>query len=193
MGEVYHARDTRLERSVAVKVLPASSASDSGLRQRLEREAKAVSALNHPHICTLHDVGSQDGVDFLVMELLEGETLADRLRRGALPLDQIVKIGSEIAEGLDAAHRAGIVHRDLKPSNIMLAKSGAKLMDFGLAKPAASGVAAAAVSAPLLSAALTMTMTSPQGSPLTTAGSIVGTIQYHVTRADRRSRCRRSQ
>jgi len=193
MGEVYHARDTRLQRSVAVKVLPASSASDSGLRQRLEREAKAVSALNHPHICTLHDVGSQDGVDFLVMELLEGETLADRLRRGALPLDQIVKIGSEIAEGLDAAHRAGIDHRDLKPSNIMLAKSGAKLMDFGLAKPAASGVAAAAVSAPLLSAALTMTMTSPQGSPLTTAGSIVGTIQYHVTRADRRSRCRRSQ
>ncbi len=178
MGEVYRARDTRLERSVAIKVLPASSASDPGLRQRLEREAKAVSALNHPHICTLHDIGSQDGVDFLVMELLEGETLADRLRRGPLPLDQIANVGFEIADGLDAAHRAGIVHRDLKPSNIMLAKSGAKLMDFGLAKPAATGAAAGAGSAPLLSAALTMTSPSPQGSPLTTAGSIVGTIQY---------------
>ena len=178
MGEVYRALDIRLERSVAIKVLPANLSSDPGLRQRLEREAKAVSALNHPHICTLHDIGSQDGVDFLVMELLEGETLADRLRRGPLPLEQIAKVGSEIADGLDAAHRAGIVHRDLKPSNIMLAKSGAKLMDFGLAKPAATSAAAGVSSAPMLSAALTMTSPSPQGSPLTTAGSIVGTIQY---------------
>jgi len=178
MGEVYRALDIRLERSVAIKVLPANLSSDPGLRQRLEREAKAVSALNHPHICTLHDIGSQDGVDFLVMELLEGETLADRLRRGPLPVEQIAKVGSEIADGLDAAHRAGIVHRDLKPSNIMLAKSGAKLMDFGLAKPAATSAAAGVSSAPMLSAALTMTSPSPQGSPLTTAGSIVGTIQY---------------
>jgi len=178
MGEVYRALDIQLERSVAIKVLPANLSSDPGLRQRLEREAKAVSTLNHPHICTLHDIGSQDGVDFLVMELLEGETLADRLRRGPLPLEQIAKVGSEIADGLDAAHRAGIVHRDLKPSNIMLAKSGAKLMDFGLAKPAATSAAAGVSSAPMLSAALTMTSPSPQGSPLTTAGSIVGTIQY---------------
>jgi len=178
MGEVYRALDIRLERSVAIKVLPTNLSSDPGLQQRLEREAKAVSALNHPHICTLHDIGSQDGVDFLVMELLEGETLADRLRRGPLPLEQIAKVGSEIADGLDAAHRAGIVHRDLKPSNIMLAKSGAKLMDFGLAKPAATSAAAAVSSAPMLSAALTMTSPSPQGSPITTAGSIVGTIQY---------------
>jgi serine/threonine protein kinase len=178
MGEVYRARDTRLERSVAIKVLSANSAGDPGLRQRLEREAKAVSALNHPHICTLHDIGSQDGTDYLVMELLEGETLADRVLRGPLPLDQVVKIGSEIADGLDAAHRAGIVHRDLKPGNIMLAKSGAKLLDFGLAKPAATGMASGTGPAPLLTGALTMTSPNPHGSPLTAAGSIVGTIQY---------------
>jgi serine/threonine protein kinase len=135
MGEVYRARDTRLGRDIAIKVLPAHLSSDPDLKQRMEREAKAISSLNHPHICTLHDVGSQDGIDFLVMEHLEGETLADRLQRGALPLEEALKIGREIAEALDKAHRRGIVHRDLKPGNIMLTKNGPKLMDFGLAKP----------------------------------------------------------
>jgi len=177
MGEVYRARDTRLNRMVAIKVLPAHLSSAPDLKQRFEREARAISALNHPHICTLHDIGSQDGVDFLVMEYLEGETLADRLRRGRLPMDQLAKIGCEISGALDAAHRAGIVHRDLKPGNVMLVKSGAKLMDFGLAKPAAMG-AAGNSSAPLLSAAVTVTSPGPQAAPLTTAGSIVGTVQY---------------
>src|SRR5271168_4497792 len=131
MGEVYRARDTRLERTVAIKVIPAHLASDRDLKQRLEREAKAISALNHPHICTLHDVGSQDGIDFLVMEYLEGETLAERLKKKPLPLDQLLKTAIEIADALDKAHRAGIVHRDLKPGNIMLTKAGSKLMDFG--------------------------------------------------------------
>jgi serine/threonine protein kinase len=105
------------------------------LKQRFEREAKAISSLNHPNICTLHDVGSQDGVDFLVMEHLEGETLSQRMRKGPLPLDLVVKVGCEIADALDKAHRAGIVHRDLKPGNVILTKAGAKLLDFGLAKP----------------------------------------------------------
>jgi serine/threonine protein kinase len=126
MGEVYRARDTRLGRDVAVKVLPAHLSADFDLKQRMEREAKAISSLNHPHICTLHDIGSQDGVDFLVMEYLEGETLADRLRRGPIPLEEALKIAIQIAEALDKAHARGIVHRDLKPANIMLTKNGPK-------------------------------------------------------------------
>jgi len=133
-GEVYKARDTRLDRTVAIKVLPSEFAQNVELRHRLEREARAIASLNHPHICTLHDVGSQDGIDFLVMEYLEGETLASRLARGALPLPQALELAVPIADALDRAHRAGIVHRDLKPGNIMLTKSGPKLLDFGLAK-----------------------------------------------------------
>ncbi len=120
MGEVYKATDTRLDRTVAIKVLPEHVANDPDLKQRFEREAKTVAALNHPHICTLHDIGSQDGVDFLVMEYLDGQTLAQRLEKGALPLDQALQVAIEIADALDKAHRQGIVHRDLKPANIML-------------------------------------------------------------------------
>jgi eukaryotic-like serine/threonine-protein kinase len=176
MGEVYRAKDTRLDRTVAVKVLAAHLSSSPELKQRLEREARAISALNHPHICHLYDIGSQNGTDFLVMEFLEGESLADRLRRGAMPLADVYKVGSVIAEALEVAHRQGIVHRDLKPGNIMLTKSGAKLMDFGLAKPLAT-TAASASSPPSFTAVATMSGPSPL-SPLTTAGTIVGTIQY---------------
>src|SRR5208282_1414869 len=178
MGEVYRARDMRLDRTVAIKVLPSHLASNPDLKARFQREARAISALQHPHICVLHDVGSQDDVDYLVMEFLEGETLAERLRKGALPLDQFVKIGVQITGALDKAHRAGIVHRDLKPGNIMLTKSGAKLLDFGLAKPVTMTAAGSSNSTPLLSAALTISSPSPQNSPLTSAGSIVGTMQY---------------
>jgi eukaryotic-like serine/threonine-protein kinase len=176
MGEVYRAKDTRLDRTVAIKILPTHLSANPEFKQRFEREARTVSSLNHPHICHLYDVGSQDGTDFLVMEFLDGETLADRLRRGALPFTELLRIGIEVAEALEVAHRAGIVHRDFKPGNIMLTKSGTKLMDFGLAKPAPLG-AAGSGSAPLLSAARTMSGPTP-ASPLTTAGSIVGTIQY---------------
>ena len=140
MGEVYRARDTRLDRTVALKVLPEHLAQSPELRQRFEREAKAISALSHPHICVLHDVGQHEGTDYLVMEYLEGESLADRLKKGALPLEQVLRYGFEIADALDRAHRKGIVHRDLKPGNVMLTKTGTKLLDFGLAKlrPAAA-------------------------------------------------------
>ena len=178
MGEVFRARDTRLDRTVAIKILPQHLSSNPDLKQRFEREAKSISSLNHPRICQLYDVGSQDGVSFLVMEYLEGETLANRLKKGALLLDQVLKIGAEIAEALDKAHRSGIVHRDLKPGNVMLTKSGAKLMDFGLAKAAGGGLAGAQGAAPLLSAAVTLTSPSPQLSPLTSAGTIIGTVQY---------------
>ena len=134
MGEVYRAKDTRLNRTVAIKVLPAHLAGNPELRQRLEREAKTVSSLNHPHICTLHDIGHQDGMDYLVMEYLEGDTLAARLAKGPLPLRQALPLAIEIADALEAAHRRSVVHRDLKPANIMLTKSGAKLLDFGLAR-----------------------------------------------------------
>ena len=135
MGEVYKAKDTRLDRSVAIKVLPSHLSESPELRQRFEQEARAVSSLNHPNICTLHDIGREDGVDFMVMELIEGETLFDRLRKGALPLELALKHGRNVADALDKAHRAGVVHRDLKPGNIMLTKAGGvKLFDFGLAK-----------------------------------------------------------
>lgn len=134
MGEVYKAKDTRLERIVAIKVLPEHLAQNPERKQRFEREAKAISQLNHPHICTLYDIGLDNGIDFLVMEYIEGQTLAERLKKGALPLDQALEYGGQIADGLDKAHRAGIVHRDLKPANVILTKSGVKLLDFGLAK-----------------------------------------------------------
>src|SRR5258708_32565977 len=134
MGEVYRAKDTRLDRSVAVKILPSHLSDNPDAKQRFDREARAISSLNHPNICTLHDVGHQDGTDYHVMEFLEGETLDDRLAKGPLPVTQILKYGTDICEGLERAHRSGVVHRDLKPGNIMLTKSGAKLMDFGLAK-----------------------------------------------------------
>ena len=167
MGEVYRARDTRLERMVAVKVLPANLSSDPSLRQRLEREAKAVSKLSHPHICTLHDIGHQDGVDFLVMELVEGETLEHRLTKGPLPPEQTIRFAAQIADALAKAHKMGITHRDLKPSNIMLTKSGAKLMDFGLAKECGM--------APF--AGVPSEMTQEQAK-LTVEGTIIGTFQY---------------
>ena len=167
MGEVYRARDTRLDRTVAIKVVPDHLSSNSEAKQRFEREARAISSLNHPHICALYDVGKQDGIEFLVMEYLEGQTLADRLQKGALPIDQVLKTGIEIADALDKAHRQGIVHRDLKPGNIMLTKSGAKLMDFGLAKPAqAAFITNTDVGTPTLS------------NRLTVEGTIVGTFQY---------------
>ena len=134
MGEVYKAKDTRLDRTVAIKVLPEHLSKDPALRERFEREARAVSSLNHPHICTLHDVGEYDGVHFLVMEHIEGETLADRMKKGALPLDQALEYAAQIADALHNAHREGVVHRDLKPGNLMLTKPGVKLLDFGLAK-----------------------------------------------------------
>ncbi|HWZ83230.1 MAG TPA: protein kinase [Terriglobales bacterium] len=167
MGEVYRARDTRLERDVAIKVLPADLSSDPNLRQRLDREAKAVSKLSHPNICTLHDVGHQDGVDFLVMELVEGETLEQRLQKGPLPPDQTVRIAAQIADALARAHKLGFTHRDLKPANVMLTKAGAKLMDFGLAKQSGP--------APLATALTEMTM---EHAKLTSEGMLVGTFQY---------------
>ncbi len=176
MGEVYRGRDTRLDRTVAIKVLASHLSSSPELKQRMEREARAISSLNHPHICHLYDIGSQDGTDYLVMEFLEGETLADRLRKGAMPLNEIYKIGIAVAEALAVAHRQGIVHRDLKPGNIMLTQGGAKLMDFGLAKPLGLPTAASGT-VPAFTAAATMSGPSPM-TPLTTAGSIVGTIQY---------------
>jgi serine/threonine protein kinase len=134
MGEVYRASDTRLHRTVAIKVLPPHLADSPELRERFEREARTIASLNHPHICTLYDIGHQNGSDFLVMEYLEGETLAQRLVKGPLPLDQVLQFSIEIADALDKAHRKGVTHRDLKPGNIMLTKSGTKLLDFGLAK-----------------------------------------------------------
>src|SRR5262244_2092076 len=137
MGEVYKARDTRLERTVAIKVLPQRLSSSPEVRQRFEREARTISQFSHPHICALYDVGREGETEYLVMEFLEGESLADRLGKGPLPTEQILRYGIEIADALDKAHRQGIVHRDLKPGNIMITKSGVKLLDFGLAKPLA--------------------------------------------------------
>ncbi len=170
MGEVYRAKDTRLERSVAVKVLPSHLSSSPEVRQRFEREAKTISQLSHSNICALYDVGNQDGVEYLVMELLEGETLSDRLAKGALPLEQTLRFGTQIADALDKAHRQGIVHRDLKPGNVMITKSGVKLLDFGLAK---------AMTAPAPQSGMTSlpTMMGSQNN-LTQEGTILGTFQY---------------
>src|SRR4051812_14157458 len=140
MGEVYRARDTRLDRTVAIKVMPPDVAADPQFRARFDREARAISQLQHPHICTLYDIGEIDGTAFLVMELLQGQTLADRLAKGALPLDEALKTAIDVTDALSAAHKQGIVHRDFKPANIMLTKSGAKLLDFGLVKAAAPAV-----------------------------------------------------
>ena len=166
MGEVYRARDTRLERAVAIKVLPAEVSSSVEVRQRFEREAKTISQLSHPHICALYDVGREGETEYLVMELLEGETLTERLAKGALPLEQTLRFGAEIADALDKAHRQGIVHRDLKPANVMLTKSGVKLLDFGLAK---------AIEPPAPQGSLTSLPTRPG---LTQEGTILGTFQY---------------
>ncbi len=170
MGEVYKARDTRLDRIVAIKVLPAGFAADPDRRRRFEHEARAVAALDHPHICALYDVGSQDTVEFLVMAYLDGETLAARLRRGPLPLAQALELGAQVADALAAAHRQHIVHRDLKPGNIMLVKVGAalhaKLLDFGLAKlrePAEPAVALSSIATQ---------------DPMTARGAVLGTVPY---------------
>jgi len=171
MGEVYRARDTRIDRTVAVKILPAHLSEKPEARERFEREARAISQLSHANICQLYDLGQQDGIHYIVMEYLEGETLASRLAKGRLPIEQVLRYGAGIAEGLDQAHRSGVVHRDLKPGNIMLTRSGAKLMDFGLAKTA--------VSATPQSSGLSATLTSAAAShPLTAEGTVLGTFQY---------------
>ena len=171
MGEVYRARDTRLDRTVAIKILPAHLSGNPEAKQRFDREARAISSLNHPNICTLYDVGHQDGMDYLVMEFLEGETLGARLAKGPLPLEQVLKYGIEICEGLEKAHKTGVIHRDLKPGNIMLTKTGAKLMDFGLAKAVSAGAPPAS--------SLTMTIAERSAEqPLTARGTLVGTFQY---------------
>jgi eukaryotic-like serine/threonine-protein kinase len=167
MGEVYRARDTRLDRTVAIKLLPPRVAHDPERRARFEREARTISSLNHPHICTLFDVGEAEGSHFLVMELLEGESLADRLQLGPLPLDQVVKYGAQVADALDCAHKQGIVHRDLKPGNVVLTRSGAKLLDFGLARSTAE---ASLLPGPEDQAT--------EAKPLTAAGTVLGTYQY---------------
>jgi eukaryotic-like serine/threonine-protein kinase len=177
MGQVYRERDTRLGREVAIKVLLQHLSSSPELKERFEREARAISSLNHPRICTLHDVGREGGIGFLVMEYLEGDSLAERLRQGPLPLKQALKVGMEVCEALEEAHRVGIIHRDLKPGNIMLTKSGAKLMDFGLAMATVPEQEAGTASAPLLTATRTMNGLGPM-SPLTSAGQVIGTIQY---------------
>jgi eukaryotic-like serine/threonine-protein kinase len=168
MGEVYRARDTRLERAVAIKVISAHLCSNPELKHRFEREARAISALSHPNICRLYDVGVQEGLDYLVMEYLAGQNLAERLREGPLPLQQVLTLGIEIADALETAHRQGIIHRDLKPANIMLSNSQAKLTDFGAAKPILLGNALATSAIPTLTGT----------DPLTGEGKIIGTLQY---------------
>src|SRR5215471_2611493 len=180
MGEVYRARDTRLDRTVAIKIV-ASELSDSlETRQRFAREARAISSLSHPHICSLFDVGEQDGVEYLVMEYLDGETLASRLAKGPLPIDQIVRLAIEIASALDAAHRRGIVHRDLKPGNIFLCHRGSgaddsltvKIIDFGLAKASGQAPAPPGDSRAVIAAAAT------QPAPITSHATLIGTFNY---------------
>ncbi len=167
MGEVYRARDTRLDRTVAIKVLPQDGADRRDLRERFDREARAVSNLNHPHICALYDVGEEGGQAYLVMEYIEGETLATRLGRGPLPIEELLRCATQIADALAAAHGRGFIHRDLKPGNVMLTRSGAKLLDFGLAKSLTAEASAQA-----------MTVAPTATSPLTAEGTIVGTFQY---------------
>ena len=167
MGEVYRARDTRLPRDVAIKVLPSQLSGNSDLRMRLEREARSLAAFNHPHICTLHDVGHESGRDYLVFEFCEGQTLAERIDRGALPIDEVLRHGFEIGDALSRAHRAGIIHRDLKPSNVMLTKSGVKLLDFGLA-----------MQRPGADMAGESRETTPLHQPVSEQGGLTGTLQY---------------
>jgi serine/threonine protein kinase len=167
MGEVYRARDTRLDRIVAIKILPGHLADRPNLRERFEREAKTIASLNHPHICTLYDVGHQDGTDYLVMEYIEGETLAQRLAKGPLPIQQTLQYAIEIADALGKAHRKGITHRDLKPGNIMLTKGGTKLLDFGLAKLGQDGTAVTPES-----------QLPTMKDAVTAQGTILGTLQY---------------
>src|SRR5271155_5229532 len=166
MGEVYRARDTRLDRTVAIKILPEHLSSDPGRRARFEREARTISGLSHPNICALFDLGDQDGIHYVILEYLEGTTLANRIAKGSLPVSEVLKVGSEIASALEAAHRHGIVHRDLKPANVMLTKTGAKLLDFGLAKPSTALPTA------------TPGDTPTRSKSLTEEGVIVGTVQY---------------
>src|ERR1700739_3205476 len=166
MGEVYRARDTRLDRTVAVKILTQGLADTPEVRQRFEREARAVSKFNHPHICALYDVGHQDGIEYLVMEYIQGETLEAVIEKGPLPSADLLRYASQIADALDKAHRQGVVHRDLKPGNVMLTKAGAKLLDFGLAKGEEIIQGGDLSSSPTMS------------RPLTTQGTIVGTLQY---------------
>ena len=165
MGEVFRARDTRLDRTVAIKILPAEFADNAELKTRFEREARAISQINHPHICALHDVGRAEGVEYLVLEFIEGETLSDRIAKGPLPIADVLRFGSQIASALGCAHRAGIVHRDLKPGNVMITKSGAKLLDFGIARSATAPAPPADEQA-------------TRQAPLTQAGTILGTFQY---------------
>src|ERR1035438_41735 len=167
MGEVYQARDTRLSVRLAKKFLPAQLSEDASRRQRFEREAKVISNLNHPHICTLYDIGRQDGMDFIVMEYIEGMSLAERLAKGPLPTAEVLEYSIQLSSALDKAHRNGVTHRDLKPANIILTKSGAKLLDFGLAKaelPSHSGI--------------TLTNAPEGSSPVTLVGAVVGTVPY---------------
>jgi len=171
MGEVYRAKDTRLDREVAIKVLPEHLSASTELRSRFEREARAISSLSHPHICTLHDIGREGDTDFLVMELLDGESLAQRLEKGPLPIEQVLKLGIQIADALERAHSAGIVHRDLKPGNVFLSERGAKLLDFGLAKLHAAGDQHSQTQLGALP-------TEQLSAPLTSAGMILGTFQY---------------
>src|SRR5215467_11072570 len=166
MGEVYKAADTRLNRTVAIKVLPAHFSADAEMKQRFDREAQTIGALNHPNICTLYDVGQQDGTEFLVMEYLEGETLASRIARGPLPLEEALKVAIAIADALDKAHGQGVTHRDLKPGNVMLSSSGAKLLDFGLAK----------LSPPVPDAR--STPDAPTAANSTVTGAVFGTMPY---------------
>jgi Tol biopolymer transport system component/tRNA A-37 threonylcarbamoyl transferase component Bud32 len=168
MGEVYRAHDTRLDRTVAIKVLAEHMAADPDLRLRLEREAKAVSSLSHPHVCALYDVGHEDGVDYLVMEFLDGESMAQRLAKGPLPIEELLRIATQIADALEKAHRSGIIHRDLKPANVMLTREGAKLLDFGLAK----------ARPPLSASGADLTASPTESQPLTAAGTVLGTYQY---------------
>ncbi len=184
MGEVYRAMDTRLDRLVAIKVLASHLSSSPELKQRMEREARAISALNHAHICSLYDIGSQNGTDFLVMEFLDGETLAERLRKGPIPLNELAKIGMEIAEALAVAHRSGIVHRDLKPGNVMLTKSGAKLMDFGLANASSVGGVKFGVGAAFVGGADDDRSKSCESADH--SGQYRGNDSVHVSGADRR-------
>src|SRR5712691_2594134 len=169
MGEVYRARDTRLDRLVAIKVLPAHLADEPERRERFEREARTIASLNHPHICVLYDIGHQDGIDFLVMEYLEGETLAQRLLKGPLPLEQVLQYAIEISDALDKAHRKGVTHRDIKPGNIMLIKTGTKLLDFGLAKLRQDAAPAIPLS---------QLPTATAKDAVTQEGTILGTLQY---------------